>query len=85
MSAITIERFEKRFGYSSVLSGPSVSVEARQCYVLFGANGAGCGLNVGDKQIGLRGPCFIALAEQSLITLLWRWRCFHRTARRLLW
>lgn len=46
MPAITIERLEKRFGYSRVLRGASMSVEAGQCYVLFGANGAGCGLNV---------------------------------------
>lgn len=41
MSAIAIERLEKKFGYSSVLRGVSLGVEPGQCFVLFGANGAG--------------------------------------------
>ncbi len=41
MTAIAVDRLEKNFSYSSVLRDVSLSVEAGQCYVLFGANGAG--------------------------------------------
>lgn len=41
MTSIAVDRLEKNFSYSCVLRDVSLSVEAGQCYVLFGANGAG--------------------------------------------